>query len=62
MKIEIEVSDNATNYEVYEAVFGFVDEKHTLSCRFIEDEFKPLRYNKLSKTWGNAPYVKETEK
>lgn len=58
MKIEIEVPDNATNYEVYEAIFGFVDEKYTLSCEFIEDSSNNgIRHNRLSKTWGNASYV-----
>lgn len=59
MKIEIEVPDNATNYDVYEAVFGFVDPKHSLSCQFMEDsEEVAFRHNRLSKTWGNAPYVR----
>lgn len=56
-KLIVEIPDEATNYDVYEAVFGFVDPEHSLSCQFIEDsEEAVFRHNRLSKTWGNASY------
>ena len=63
-QIIITVSDDATNFDVFEAVFGFSsvfnagnqDRREVMSCRFEEDDTKHLVKNRLSKTWGNSQF------
>lgn len=60
MTITVELPDNATNYEVYEAIFGFADadgKSFYHHCLFKEDEGSYTRENTLSKSWGNSPYA-----
>ena len=62
MKQIIKVPDDATNFDVFEAVFGFCaqfnfkSEKELMDCKFEEDEGKPIMENRLSKTWGNSQF------
>ncbi len=63
-QIIVKVPDNATNFEVFEAVFGFSsvfnvgnqDRKELMHCRFEEDDAKAIMENRLSKTWGNSQF------
>lgn len=63
-QIIVKVPDNATNFEVFEAVFGFSsvfnvgnqDRKELMHCRFEEDDTKAIMENRLSKTWGNSQF------
>lgn len=50
------IPDNATNFDVYFTLFDAANEKLGVINRFIEDDSDYLKYNRLSKTWGNAPY------
>ena len=62
--ITIKVSDDATNFDVFEAVFGFASvfnvgnesRKEVMHCRFQEDDTKAIMENRLSKTWGNSQF------
>ena len=62
--ITIKVSDDATNFDVFEAVFGFSslfnvdngDKKELMDCRFEEDDTHAIKENRLSKTWGNSKF------
>lgn len=63
-QIIIKVPDGATNFEVFEAVFGFAsvfnvdngDRRELMECRFEEDDTKAIMENRLSKTWGNSRF------
>ena len=54
----VNIPDNATNGEIFEAIFGYGDEETLTVWNFVEDDYKPLRKNMFSKTWWNAPYKK----
>ena len=61
-QIIINVSDNATNFDVFEAIFGFCvlfdvkGKKELMECKFEDDEGNSIMENRLSKTWGNSQF------
>ena len=61
-QIIIKVPDDATNFDVFKAVFGFCalfnfkGEKKMMDCKFEDDEGNSIMENRLSKTWGNSQF------